>query len=83
MLTRGIGDEGAGLLRGRRQSGEVVVEAAQERGGIGGGSGSELFFLKLRKDKTIDRIERPVPRRDGRLGRLHDGTEGPGSRAAA
>jgi protein-export SecD/SecF family membrane protein len=38
---------------------DIEVQATEERGGIGGGRGSETFFFELGENKSVDRVAAP------------------------
>ncbi len=74
-IDRGLGIGGVGVekgvqfLRGRRQAGEVEVQAAQERGGGGFGGRRDALGLQTREDEPIERRAHPgVVRHGGWLG---------------
>ena len=64
-IRGGIGDEGLGLLRRRRQTGEIEIEPADKRAGVGGGRRVETLGGEFRADEGIDRIFDTRRRRDG------------------
>src|SRR5262245_23475761 len=48
------------LVRRRRQADQIERHAADERGAIGLGGGSEPCSFETREDEAIDRIPRPL-----------------------
>jgi hypothetical protein len=53
---RAVGDEGIDFLRGRRETGEVEGESADEGGGFGFGGGLEANLLEAGVDEAVDGV---------------------------
>ena len=69
--------EGFDLLNGGRQTGEIIIKAADQNGGSGIAGGLQFLRLHAREHEAVQRIARPIGLLHlGRL-RFADGLKGP------
>ena len=73
-------DEGIDFFWSWRQTGEVEMETANQRDGIGVGRGLETFGAEFMKDESVDPVFRPVCLIDLWNGIFERRSVGPGCR---
>ena len=76
-VGRFIGQESVEFGDGGRQAGQVISDAAEERGFVGFGGVLQAFLVEAGEDEIIDRIARPVRFFGGRRGGALRRDEGP------